>query len=57
VISVEAGIFGFRETWSAPSALTSLYVEIAGAMLLLAMAWALARPRRTRPGSIPPSKS
>jgi hypothetical protein len=50
VISVEAGIFGFRETWDAPYALTSLYVEIAGAVLLLAAAWALARPRRSRPG-------
>lgn len=50
VISVEVGIFGFRETWSAPYALTSLYEEIAGAVLLLATAWALARPRRSRPG-------
>jgi hypothetical protein len=46
VITVEAGLLGFRETWSAPYAQTSLYEEIAGAVLLLIAAWALAR----RPG-------
>jgi hypothetical protein len=46
VITVEAGMLGFKETWSAPYAQTSLYEEIAGAVLLLIAAWALAR----RPG-------
>ena len=45
VITIEHGLFGFRETWGAPYARTSLYEEIAGAVLLLIAAAALARPR------------
>jgi hypothetical protein len=44
VISVTHGIFGFRDTWSAPYARTSLYAEIAGTVVLLLAAWLLARP-------------
>jgi hypothetical protein len=55
VITIEVGLLGFRETWSAPYASTSLYDEIAGAVLLLTAAWALARPRATRPGPSPVS--
>lgn len=43
VISVEAGIFGFRDSWSAPYAITSLWEEIAGAIVLLLAAWLLGR--------------
>jgi len=42
-ITVQWGMFGFRESWSAPYALTSLYEEIAGALLLIIAAWPLAR--------------
>lgn len=42
VISAEHGLFGFRDTWSAPYALTSLYEEIAGTVVLLLAAWLLA---------------
>jgi hypothetical protein len=48
VITIEYGLFGFRESWGAPYARTALYEEIAGAVLLLIAAWALARPRWPR---------
>jgi hypothetical protein len=48
VITIEYGLFGFRESWGAPYVRTSLYEEIAGAVLLLAAAAALARPRTVR---------
>jgi hypothetical protein len=41
VITIEYGLFGFRESWGAPYVRTSLYEEIAGAVLLLIAAWAL----------------
>jgi hypothetical protein len=44
LITIENGLFGFRESWGAPYVRTSLYEEIAGAVLLLIAAWALARP-------------
>jgi hypothetical protein len=43
-VSVQHGLFGFRETWSAPYAVTSLYEEIAGAAVLLLAGWLLASP-------------
>jgi len=46
VITIEHGLFGFRESWGAPYARTSVYEEIAGAVLLLIAAAALAWPRR-----------
>jgi hypothetical protein len=49
VITIEHGLFGFRESWGAPYARTSLYEEIAGAVLLLIAAWALARPHTSDP--------
>ena len=49
VITIEHGLFGFRESWGAPYVRTSLYEEIAGAVLLLIAAWALARPRTSHP--------
>ncbi len=50
VITIEHGMFGFRETWSAPFASMSAYEEIAGALLLLIASWPLARSqgRHTR---------
>jgi hypothetical protein len=45
VITIEHGLFGFRETWGAPYVRTSLYEEIAGAVILLIAGWALARAR------------
>jgi hypothetical protein len=44
-IELSKGLFGFKESWSAPYVSTSLYVEIAGAVLLLAAVWPLVRPR------------
>ena len=38
VLAVEVGLFGFRDSWSAPYAKTSLYEEIAGGVVLLAAA-------------------
>jgi hypothetical protein len=53
IIAVEWGLFGWQDSWSAAYALTALYVEIAGAVLLLAAAVALAwspRAGMARPG-------
>ena len=44
LITIENGLFGFRESWGAPYVRTSFYEEIAGAVLLLIAAAALARP-------------
>jgi len=44
IISVEVGLFGWQDSWSAAYALTALYVEIAAAVLLLAAAVLLAWP-------------
>ena len=41
LITIEAGLFGFRESWGAPFARTSFYEEMAGAVLLLIAAWLL----------------
>ncbi len=51
-IELKHGLFGFRESWSAPYVRTSLYEEIAGALLLLAALWPLVRPHgsQERPG-------
>lgn len=46
IIGVEWGLFGFQDSWYAPYARTTLYEEIAGAVLLLAAAVALAWPER-----------
>jgi len=43
LLAVYVGLFGFRDTWSAPYAWTSLFEEAAGAVLLLAVAAALVR--------------
>jgi hypothetical protein len=45
VITIEHGLFGFRESWGAPYARASVYEELAGAVLLLIAAAALGRPR------------
>ncbi len=42
LITIEAGLFGFQESWGAPYARSSFYEEIAGAVLLLIAAWLLA---------------
>jgi hypothetical protein len=42
LVTIEVGLFGFRESWGAPYARTSFYEEIAGAVLLLIAAWLLA---------------
>jgi hypothetical protein len=42
LITIEAGLFGFQESWGAPYVRTSFYEEIAGAVLLLIAAWPLA---------------
>ena len=41
VLAVEVGMFGFRDSWLAPYAWTTLYEEIAGGVLLLAAAGVL----------------
>jgi hypothetical protein len=41
VLAVEVGLFGFRDSWLAPYAWTTLYEEIAGGVLLLAAAGVL----------------
>jgi hypothetical protein len=41
VLAVEVGMFGFKDSWLAPYAWTTLYEEIAGGVLLLAAAGAL----------------
>ena len=49
ILAVEVGLFGFRDSWAAPYAKTSLYEEIAGGVVLLAAAGWLAwsgRPGR-----------
>jgi hypothetical protein len=53
IIAVEWGLFGWQDSWSAAYALTALYVEIAGAVLLLGAGVALAwspRSASARPG-------
>jgi hypothetical protein len=49
ILAIEVGLFGFRDSWAAPYAKTSLYEEIAGGVVLLAaagwLAWA-GRPGR-----------
>jgi hypothetical protein len=44
VLAIEVGLFGFRDSWLAPYAWTTFYEEIAGAVLLLGAAVALAWP-------------
>jgi len=43
VIDVEVGMFGFKDSWSVPYVKTTLYEEIAGAVLLFVAAGVLAR--------------
>lgn len=53
VISIQVGLFGFRDSWYAPYAWTAFYDEIAGAVVLLAAAGVLVSPAgaaRSRPG-------
>jgi hypothetical protein len=47
VFDVEVGMFGFKDSWSVPYVKTTLYEEIAGAVLLLVAAGALAWSART----------
>jgi hypothetical protein len=42
VVAVEVGMFGFKDSWLAPYAWTTLYEEIVGAVLLLSAAGAIA---------------
>jgi hypothetical protein len=42
VIDVEVGMFGFKDSWAVPYAKSTLYEEIAGAVLLLVAAGFLA---------------
>jgi hypothetical protein len=44
VLAVYVGLFGFKDSWLAPYAWTSFYEELAGGVLLLAAAVALAWP-------------
>ncbi len=56
VIDVEFGMFGFQDSWSVPYVTSTLYWEIAGAVVLLAAAGLLAwggsagRSRGSAPG-------
>jgi hypothetical protein len=51
ILAVEVGLFGFRDSWSAPYARTSLYEEIAGGVVLLAAAgWLAWSGRSSRAG-------
>jgi hypothetical protein len=52
VLAVNVGLFGFKDSWLAPYAWTSFYEELAGGVLLLAAAVAVAwpgLPGRARP--------
>jgi hypothetical protein len=42
IITIEVGMFCFRETWSAPYVRTSLHAEIVGTVVLLNAAWRVA---------------
>jgi hypothetical protein len=44
VIDVEVGMFGFQDSWSVPYVTSTLYWEIAGAVVFLLAAAALAAP-------------
>ncbi len=48
ILAVEVGLFGFRDSWAAPYAKTSLYEETAGGLVLLAAAVWLAWSGRSR---------
>ena len=50
IITIEVGMFGFRESWGTPYVRSSLYEEIAGAVVLLIAAWPLARGRLSGSG-------
>jgi hypothetical protein len=52
ILAIEVGLFGFTDSWLAPYAKTSLYEEIAGAVLLLVAAGVLAWPVRSGPSGI-----
>ena len=41
VLAIEVGLFGFKDSWLAPYAWTTLYEEIAGGIVLLAAAGVL----------------
>jgi hypothetical protein len=56
VIDVEVGLFGFKDSWSVPYATSTLYEEIAGAVVLLAAAAVLSWPAVTA-RSAPPARS
>ncbi len=50
IISVEVGLFGFQDTFSAPYTTTSLIVEAAATVVLAAASFgAVARSRRSEP--------
>jgi hypothetical protein len=55
VIDVEVGMFGFKDSWAVPYAKSTLYEEIAGAVLLLAaagfLAYSVLSGRSRRPAS------
>jgi len=55
VIDVEVGMFGFRDSWAVPYVKSTLYAEIAGAVLLLAAAGVLAYPVMLGPSRRPGS--
>jgi len=57
IIDVEVGMFGFKDSWAVPYAKTTLYAEIAGAVLLLVAAGVLAWSGRAgRPGALRPGR-
>ena len=55
VIDVEVGMFGFKDSWAVPYVKSTLYEEIAGAVLLLAaagfLAYSVLSGRARRPAS------
>ncbi len=50
-VSLSVGLFGFRDTFAAPLATTSLVIEVAGVIVLSATAALLAVHRRPRAAS------
>jgi hypothetical protein len=44
LLTIEVGLFNFKETWSAPWAVTSFIEELVGGVILLVAALALLRP-------------
>jgi hypothetical protein len=48
LLTIEVGLFNFKESWSAPLGVASLVEELVGGAILLIAAWPLLRPGSSR---------